>query len=108
MPLEQEEQLDHLEFFKDSMLDNVALNGSLIVLERKRNKMFFERIAFGEEEILIEILDLTAKPFAMDFKSLRECNGIRKILGENWDVNKIDNHYVLANNNDTRIMVIKK
>jgi len=102
-----DEQMESIEFFKDSVLDDVKLNGKFLTLKRKSNTMFFEKLALGEETLLIEVLSLHNKPFSMDFKSLRECNAIRKMLGDNWDVNKIDKHYVLANNIDTRIMVVK-
>lgn len=108
-PVKQEEKTknENREFFKNSILDDVYLYGNKIIIERRANKKTFELIAMGDEELLTEMLSLDTKPFAMDFKSLRECNGIRKMLGENWDVNKIDNHYILANNTDTRIMVVK-
>lgn len=102
-----DEQMESMEFFKDSILDDVTLIGNSLMLKRKNQTMLFEKLALGEESILIELLNLNAKPFAMDFKSLRECNTIRRMLGHNWDVNKIDKHYVLANNKDTRIMVVK-
>lgn len=102
-----DEQMESIEFFRDSILDDVILTGNSLVLKKKNLTMVFEKLAFGEETVLTELLDLNTKPFSMDFKSLRECNTIRKMLGNNWDVNKIDNHYILANNKNTQIMVIK-
>jgi len=107
LPMPTDEQMESIEFFKESMLNDVILTGNSLVLKTKKQTMIFEKLALGEEAILIEILNLNSKPFAMDFKSLRECNTIRRMLGDNWDVNKIDKHYVLANSKDTRIMVIK-
>lgn len=102
-----EEQLESLNFFKPSLLNNVQINDNNLILTKKNLSKSFEKIAFGEANMLINILELNIKPLSLDFQSLRECNGIRKMLGENWDVNKIDNHFILANDNDSRIMVIK-
>lgn len=106
-PEETEEQLESIQFFKTSILDDVRITGRSILLRRRTQTKLFEKIAFDEEEILIELLSLNSKPFSMDTKSLRECNAIRNMLGHNWDVNKIDNHYILANDKDTKIMVVK-
>lgn len=103
----EEEQMESLEFFKDSLLDDVVTNGKKIILTKGAFSKSYDKIALGEAELLIDVLMLDAKPLAMDFKSLRECNRLRKMLGENWDVNKIDHHLILANDGDSKIMVIK-
>ena len=108
-PMEEitDEQMESLQFFKPSILDNVEIDGKTISLTKSGNTKVFEQIALGDANLLIHILSLESKPVLLDQQSLYECNSLRRMLGENWDVNKIDNHYILANNEDERIMVIK-
>lgn len=100
-------QLESLNFLKNSLLDDVRINGKNIKLQKRSSTKIFEHIATGDAEMLNHLLRLSVKPIKMDQTSLRECNVIRKMLGDNWDVNKIDEHFILANNQDGRIMVIK-
>lgn len=109
-PLEEnmEESVDdYQEFFRESILDNVDVRKNYVILERKNQSRTFRKIALGEANEISEKLALHKKPFSMDPHTLRECTHLRNMLGYNWDVNKIDDHYVLANNADQRIMVLK-
>lgn len=107
VPVDNDAQMESREFFKESVLDDVILTGNALILKKRNRTMIFEQLALGEEDTMIELLNLGTKAFAMDFKSLKECTAIRKMLGDNWAVYKIDNHFILANNTDTQIMVIK-
>jgi hypothetical protein len=98
---------DYQEFFRESILDNVTVRKNFIVLERYRQSKTFQKIALGEMEEISDKLALHKKPFSMTPAVLRECKVLREMLGHNWDVNKLDDHYVLANNTDNRIMVLK-
>ncbi len=102
-----DEQLESIQFFKPSLLDDVEIQGNELTLIKRGNTKVFEQIALGDANLLTHILSLNSKPVLMDRESLRECNALRSMLGTNWDVNKIDNHYILANNEDERIMVVK-
>ncbi len=102
-----DEQLESIQFFKPSMLDDVEISGKTLTLTKRGNTKVFEQIALGDANLLTHVLSLNSKPVLMDRQSLRECNSLRKMLGHNWDVNKIDKHYILANNEDERIMVVK-
>ena len=102
-----DEQLESIHFFKPSLLDDVEIDGKTISLTKSGNTQVFEQIALGDANLLVHVLSLDSKPVLMDRVSLRECNSLRNMLGTNWDVNKIDKHYILANNEDERIMVVK-
>lgn len=104
MPVNQKESLD---FFKPSVLDNVELDGTKIELTRHGKNIVLERVALGNPALLFDTLGFNDKPIDLDAESLRKCSNIRRMLGENWDVHKIDNHYILANNKDENILVVK-
>lgn len=102
-----DEQMESIQFFKPSLLDDVEIVDKTLTLTKLGNARVFEQIALGDANLIIHVLNLNSKPLLMDRESLRECNSLRNMLGLNWDVNKIDNHYILANNEDERIMVVK-
>ena len=104
MPTNQKESLD---FFKPSILDNVELDGTKIELTRHGRNIVLERVALGNPAILFDMLGFNDKPINLDSESLRKCNNIRCMLGENWDVHSIDNHYILANDKNENILVVK-
>jgi len=107
-PIEtKQEQEESFSFFKNSLLDDVNVYDNHIILKKQNISKIFEKIALGNAFILTEQLKLNVKPLSMDFKSLRECNSIRKMLGDNWDVNKIDNHFIISNDSSNKIMVVK-
>ena len=104
MPTNQKESLD---FFKPSTLDNVELNGTKIELTRHGKNIILEKIALGDPALLFDVLEFNDKPIDLDAESLRKCNNIRHMLGDNWDVNRIDDHYILANDKNENILIAK-
>jgi len=98
---------ESLEFFKPSTLDDVKLDGAKIELIRHGKNIILEKIALGNPALLFDMLGFNDKPIDLDAKSLRKCNNIRHMLGENWDVNKIADHYIFANDKDENILIAK-
>ena len=104
MPANQKESLD---FFKPSILDDVKLDGTKIELTRHGKNIVLEKVALGDPTLLFDALELNDKPIDLDAESLRKCNNIRRMLGENWDVNRVADHYILANDKDENILIVK-
>jgi len=100
-------QKESLDFFKPSNLDNVELNGTKIELTRHGKNIILEKIALGNPALLFDALEFNDKPIDLDAESLRKCNNIRHMLGDNWDVNRIDNHYILANDKNENVLIAK-
>lgn len=100
-------QKESLDFFKPSLLDDVKLDGIKIELTRFGRNIVLEKVALGNPALLFDTLEFNDKPIDLDDKSLRECKNIRQMLGENWDVNKIADHYILANDKNENILIVK-
>ena len=104
MPTDQKESFD---FFKPSNLDNVELDGTKIELTRHGKNIVLEKVALGDPILLFETFEFNDKPIDLDAESLRKCNSIRHMLGDNWDVNKVADHYILANDKNENILIAK-
>lgn len=95
-------------FFTNSDLDDVRFTTDDVVCFQKNNIMEVKQsVAFGDPTLVLTALNLNLAPIQLDDQSLRECRNLRHILGENWDVTKLGDHFVLANSGDERVMVIK-
>lgn len=99
---------ENQKFLNPSQLDKVKENGHTLILERLGKSYSFKHIAMGDEQLIMHLLNITRKPFALDDQSLKECRGIRQALGSNWDVNKVESYFILSNNFDPRIMVLSE
>ena len=108
--LEKKEEViadESLSFFKPSLLEGASRKGNQLELKKRGKSFVYEHIALGDPQLLFHLLQITNRPLSLDTKSLSECNSLRTILGKNWDINKIDEFYILANSTDERIMVVK-
>lgn len=100
-------QKESLDFFKPSILDDVKLDGTKIELTKHGKNVVLEKVALGNPALLFDTLEFNDKPIDLDAESLRECKKIRLMLGENWDVSKIADHYILANDKNENILIVK-
>ena len=98
---------ESLEFFKPSTLDDVKLDGAKIELTRHGKNIILEKVALGNPALLFDTLGFNGKPIDLDTESLRKCNNIRRMLGKNWDVNRIAGHYIFANDKDENVLIAK-
>jgi hypothetical protein len=99
---------ESVNFFKNSMLDDVRMTVDNFIFLQKNNIVEVkENVAFGNPHMMLSALNLQHSAIQLDVESIRECNRIRKMLGENWEVTKIDDHFILENSEDERIMIIK-
>lgn len=99
---------ESINFFKNSMLDDVKVTvDNLICLQKNNILQVKEGIAFGDPAMILTALNLQHVAIQLDAESLRECRNLRQMLGENWDVTKLNGHFVLSNSEDSRVMVIK-
>lgn len=99
---------ENMDFFKNSMLDDVTFTTDNLVYLRKNYLVEVKQsIAFGNPNMILNALNLKNVPIQLDDNSLRECRNLRRMLGENWDVTKLNDYYVLANSEDDRVMVLK-
>lgn len=99
---------ESVDFFTYSDLDDVRFTADDMVCFQKNNIVEVkQKIAFGDPTLVLTALNLNLAPIQLDDQSLRECRNLRHILGENWEVTKLADHFVLANSGDERVMVIK-
>lgn len=99
---------ESVEFFTYSDLDDVRFTSDDLVCFQKNNIVEVkQKVAFGNPNLILTALNLNTTPLQLDDQSLRECRNLRHILGENWEVTKLGDHFVLANSGDERIMIIK-
>ena len=99
---------ENMDFFRNSILDNVKFTADNLICLQKNNLIEVKQnIAFGNPTMILNALNLHHVPMQLDDTSLRECRNLRHMLGENWDVTKLNGYFVLANSDDNRIMVIK-
>lgn len=104
----KESDMELTEFFKESELDDVYMNGQNVILEKQTTRFEFKVRDFGIPSRLMESESLVGKALRFDTESLRKCSNIRRILGENWEVTMIENAIVLANSYDKRIMILSQ
>ena len=99
---------ESFEFFKESDLFNMEINDKNITFfNRIGGTKMYENIAFGDIDTVFSVLKLDNQPIKLDAESLRECKGIQSLLGNNWNVVKINNNIIIANSTDNRIMVVQ-
>lgn len=99
---------ESIAFFKNSDLDNVRITlDKLICFEKNDVIEMRQSLGLGDPTMLMEALNLRTAPIQLDNQSLRECRNLRGLLGDNWDVTKINDHYILANSSDKRVMIVK-
>lgn len=99
---------ESVDFFTYSELDDVRFTADNMICFQKNNIVEVkQRVGFGDPTMILTALNLNLSPIQLDDQSLRECRNLRQILGENWEVTKISDHFVLANSDDERVMVIK-
>jgi len=99
---------ESVDFFTYSELDDVRFTANdLICLQKNNIVEVKQNIGFGDPIMILTALNLNLVPIQLDDQSLRECRNLRQILGENWEVTKLADHFVLANSGDERVMVIK-
>lgn len=94
-------------FLKNSVLDDVKLSNSKVKLTKGNQSVIFEKIALGDSKLLNHLLQLSKKPVALDSESLYECSVIKNMLGNNWDVEKISEKYILSNTTDKQILILE-
>jgi len=97
-----------VEFFKNSDLDDINFDGdNQICFEQTGQTIVKQQIALGDPTMVLDALNMRVSPIQLDNDSLRECRYLRGFLGSNWEVTKINEHFVLANDADERVMIIK-
>lgn len=95
-------------FFKESMLDHLSIQDNVITIGRNGYIKSFELIAFGSNpSFLLEAYDLDSKAFNLNQSTLHECKKIRNLLGSNWDINKVDDYFILAQSASNSILIAK-
>lgn len=99
---------ENVNFFKDSDLDDVRFTADNLVCFESRGRVEVRQsVALGDPTMILEALSLRVAPIQLDDQSLRQCRELRGLLGTNWEVTKINEHFVLANDGDERVMIIK-
>ena len=99
---------ESVDFFTYSDLDDVRFTADDMICFQKNNIIEVKQsVGFGDPTMVLTALNLNLAPIQLDDQSLRECRNLRHILGENWEVTKLADHFVLANSGDERVMVIK-
>ena len=97
-----------MNFFHNSQIENLQLKRNLLILESGHHFEKLHVLAHGSCESVSEIMQLHRRPFSMDPDTLRECSQFKSLLGHNWDVSKIDKHFIFSNNSSDNILVVKK
>ena len=98
---------DVKEFFKPSLLNFLEYDGKTLKVGRNGYTKTFEVIALGGENLLFESFKLGSNPYNFSNTSLHECKKIRGLLGNNWDVNRVNDYFIIANNTDSRLLIVK-
>lgn len=92
-------------FFKDTILDSLQIKNNKIVFEKNDSSLIFDFKGYGEPSKLLDLYNLNDKPLKLDESSRQSNMLIRSYLGENWNIEKIEDYYILSNNSDKAVIV---
>ena len=99
---------DIKEFFKESMLDYLDVNSNKLVLGRNNYKKSYNIVDFGSSiKCLLESNKIQDQAFDLSNPVLWECNKLKNLLGSNWDINKINEYYILSKNTSNDVLIVK-
>jgi hypothetical protein len=80
---------------KNSLLEKFGFRTNDIILSKNKFDFNFRLIGTGNIEQLFIRENIFGKPIQMDENSISECRKLNSVLGENWNVIKIENVLVL-------------
>jgi hypothetical protein len=93
-----------IDYFKPSILDDVKVKGNTITLIRNKNKLSGYFKEFGTIGQLTE--SVTNSKINIDSDSLRLSKKWESFLGEGWLASIVDNNIVLANDFDSKMLIL--
>ena len=94
-----------LEFFKNSVLDNVQLNEGNLSLIRGTQSVNGELVYFGSLEDLSE--SIRDRAVNLTEEANRSCRTFEKLLGEGWLVHQLGDIKIVSSVFDSNVLVIR-
>ncbi len=94
------------EFLRPSDLDDIAINGNLLTLQRNQLSETYQMIAFGRDDELAHLKEFTE---GLRVGSDRQRQRVEALLGASWLVEMLQHDCMsLSNSHDNRLMIVKR
>lgn len=94
-----------MNYFKNSILESLEIKNNNLIFERNGSSLNAKFIGYGYPGSLFERFNLNDKPFKLDESAQEKTRQIASFLGENWDVENIDDYYILNNSTDKSVII---